>query len=579
MSPGSERHMHVVIMEQHAPYPSPVLRPSMFSTTAAPGQAGPWHPPPNTGPHGLWSPAAPPGPWYGGWYQWGSQHGYQQDPHMQQYGGPRHYGHSQHVHEGNGCHGNQEHKKRKKKEPIYSHFCDTCDRGFKNEEKYEEHVMQHVKCQEADCNFRAHEKLVQFHWRNMHGPGAKRIKLDTPDEINKWREERRKNYPTLQNIAKKNHLQKAKEDRGDVLKTAQFGKMKGMRNGPGGAKDKSSWKNHQHAKKMRTKFRFDEAAKKDEPVKQKGNSVVPSKEPLTRQSNEQTVNPLDMLAGSDPGSDSGEEPTSSGLTVIPKQVTSGLRKLISSYGSATESDSEPEELPIKTATKAIEENRQILEAHMASKPVNVKAENTSKVANTDSCSAALQPKVPYNKGRTNKGCNMKKPINTKSRTTLLEMLLARDIRHERNVILQCVKYVVQNNFFDCPLKSELPVTSYSSPAKPDLNGVPKSNVQNKQDRELDEKKMSVTSSFFRQLEPVDDEIWETNKTFGELPVTSDSSPAKPKDVTGETKAEVESRQDGGLEKAPVTSSFLRQLEPVDDEIWETNACCVETFGI
>lgn len=32
--------------------------------------------------------------------------------------------------------------------------------------------------------------------------------------------------------------------------------------------------------------------------------------------------------------------------------------------------------------------------------------------------------------------------------TLLEKLLRKEIRHERNVILQCVNYVVKNNFFD-----------------------------------------------------------------------------------------------------------------------------------
>ncbi|XP_013921096.1 PREDICTED: nuclear fragile X mental retardation-interacting protein 1 [Thamnophis sirtalis] len=29
--------------------------------------------------------------------------------------------------------------------------------------------------------------------------------------------------------------------------------------------------------------------------------------------------------------------------------------------------------------------------------------------------------------------------------TLLEMLLAKDIRHERNVILQCIRYILQND--------------------------------------------------------------------------------------------------------------------------------------
>lgn len=34
------------------------------------------------------------------------------------------------------------------------------------------------------------------------------------------------------------------------------------------------------------------------------------------------------------------------------------------------------------------------------------------------------------------------------RNKLLEKLLSRSIQHERNLICQCVKYIIENNFFD-----------------------------------------------------------------------------------------------------------------------------------
>ncbi|KAM9319947.1 FMR1-interacting protein NUFIP1 [Gastrophryne carolinensis] len=433
-------------------------------------------------------------------------------------GGPKHYGHGSPMQSGG--FGNKGNKKKQKQEPVYTHYCDTCDRGFRELEKYDEHISQHVKCQEADCNFSAHEKLVQFHWKNMHGPGAKRIKLDTPEEIAKWREERRKNYPTLHNIARKLQQQKEKEERGEVLKTAQFGKMKGMRrdHADGTANNKWSGRNRRNRKR----FRDNRKQKEDFVVAENTNVETPGKN-VTCHSKAETVNPLDVLAGSDPESDSGEEKKNSCLTVIPRQVTSGLSNLIASYGSASDSDSEHDELPLKTVAKALEENCEILSRQTQSispAQTNIKSEQASKTLSVDSQNRPLPKKGLQNKVHGNNTHNHpgERSNGGRSHPTLLEMLLARDIRHERNVILQCVRYICQTDFFERSLNYKEDKKNDCIPAKTDLHIAPKKDKESlKQDKNVVPVKPPV-ALFVRPLEPLNDDIWETNddciETFG-----------------------------------------------------------------
>lgn len=44
--------------------------------------------------------------------------------------------------------------------------------------------------------------------------------------------------------------------------------------------------------------------------------------------------------------------------------------------------------------------------------------------------------------------NKNERILHRYRNKLLEKLLSRSIQHERNLICQCVKYIIENNFFD-----------------------------------------------------------------------------------------------------------------------------------
>jgi len=90
--------------------------------------------------------------------------------------------------------------------------CEPCDLGFQNENLLQNHMNTHEKCTVEGCNFSSSPFVMKVHLKSVHHPRIARLikRLDTPEAIEKWKQERKKNYPTSERINIKNEEMIAK---------------------------------------------------------------------------------------------------------------------------------------------------------------------------------------------------------------------------------------------------------------------------------------------------------------------------------------------------------------------------------
>lgn len=92
-------------------------------------------------------------------------------------------------------------KKQKAQKPNILKSCVACEKDFTSAQQYEIHMQQHIKCQY--CDYEAHYKIVQKHQEMAHQGNYTIPSLDTEEDIAKWIEERKRNFPTRARIVEK----------------------------------------------------------------------------------------------------------------------------------------------------------------------------------------------------------------------------------------------------------------------------------------------------------------------------------------------------------------------------------------
>ncbi|XP_018645109.1 hypothetical protein Smp_099560.1 [Schistosoma mansoni] len=269
-------------------------------------------------------------------------------------------------------------------------------------------------CPVEGCPFMSHPKAMRVHQEVIHNSGLfNTIYRETCDKsVKVWRESRRRNYPTLERVEAKKKLIEERIERGEIFETPQFGSM----NKPNSNVLRSSQINEVDASSNKMSTSSKKTGKISKQCKtNSSSSVVTNRESNIRlvsmdYDSESTDN--DNITIKDKSSCDIIDPTTESVEK-PNNTASGRRR---KRGRKQKSDN--------TTT--------------SDNPIN---ENTEDSQNNP---FASHPLVKLQVKRRQCLSNIH---SIHSRPTLLQMLLAEDIRKERNQLMQCIRYIVKENFF------------------------------------------------------------------------------------------------------------------------------------
>ncbi|XP_075214512.1 FMR1-interacting protein NUFIP1-like [Lycorma delicatula] len=401
-------------------------------------------------------------------------------------------------------------RKGKKNKPVKDKneeefFCENCDKGFKTEDKLNQHCSEHVTCGIEGCTFVAHQKVIDKHILLQHKSGlySKIANKDSPEDIAEWIKQRKRNYPTKKNVEQKNAQKVEMDRRGERIRSDRgcFAKtFTGKHEGKHGCDRNLQEKNFTDVKqknssivKRNNRFNkiiqvlnteieqqyswrgslphfpgtalFPEACEDDKITNNKDEAFSDSeweddsnitsstvKKPLSS-----VLAALNSAYGSSPESSEDEEKEDKEDEItrnqktcqesyVIRETTSDINNMkIEQFLDNNNRDSGPEEIPV--LRKDVSESNGIVANCAESKICDDATENEIDDKRKRKRKRVRNRKCEEHEQVKKLNSVQPKQFIPRKRLTLLQKLLEPEIRHERNVILQCVRYVVENNFF------------------------------------------------------------------------------------------------------------------------------------
>ncbi|RIA95259.1 hypothetical protein C1645_734227 [Glomus cerebriforme] len=262
--------------------------------------------------------------------------------------------------------------------------CENCAQVFTKETQLNQHKKRNL-CGSKSANDESRLKPVMD------------FRLDTPEAIAKWIEQRKKNYPTEANIARKKELEAARIAHGKVLKAqAQASKKRSF--------DQS---NAQRSNNATKKIRLENGP----------------------------CGVTDLMVAA----------SSANTSFTSSSINSKINRLIQPVLSMLSGN------PNQLTGKIFINNKNFQTTTVSSKKNNKPTGNLYRKV----CLKYRQGHCPIGKGCTNKHTGkmicppvQRPPDDVRCRQrNLRELLLYKEMVEEKNVILQCIRHIVNNNFF------------------------------------------------------------------------------------------------------------------------------------